>query len=32
LHVFLQSVAFAPGVNALGMITSNGVNLGLGNL
>ena len=32
LHVFAQSVAFAAGANPLGMVSSNGVDLRLGNL
>ena len=32
LHVFAQSVMIAPGSNSLGLITSNGVDLRIGNL
>jgi len=31
LHVYMQSVAYAPGENAMGLITSNGVDLTIGN-
>ena len=32
IHVFAQSLVYAPGANSLGLITSNGVDLRLGNL
>ena len=32
LHVFCQSATFSPGVNLLGVLASNGVDLGVGTL
>ena len=31
LHVYAQSLTFTPGFNAFGALTSNGVDLGIGN-